>query len=119
MNAHIEFMKSEAKRFITMLDGLSVQTFGFSVSENLYGVSIYFKGVGANGKEFSFRFSDHDCQRGEGALIKVSHNSYQMWCEKYEQINFPERFDWQYHDKYIQTPYGVKQVKSLIGRKQA
>ena len=117
---HIEEMKQGAKKFIAGAESLGMEISGFSVSENEYGVSIYFKGSDVFGNEFHFRFSDHDCQRGRDTITKVSLSTQDSWLEKYEQVNYPERFEWEYFDKFILCTDGVtRQVKKFIGRKAA
>lgn len=116
--SHIDSMKNSAKDFQSKIGNLGIITDGMSVSENLYGVSIYFKGVDRKGRVFNFRFSDHDCQRGSGAYEKVSPKSIDTWVFEYEKMEFPELFCWEYLEKYITKPNGeTVQVKRLIGRK--
>jgi hypothetical protein len=116
--SHTEEMKQGAKAFILRAESLKINISGFSVSENDYGVSIYFKGFDSFGNEFHFRFSDHDCQRGRDTITKISLHTKDSWLDKYEQINYPENFEWEYFDKYILCVDGVtRQVKKLIGRK--
>lgn len=115
---YVETMKSAANQFKVQASLVGIETEGMSVSQNAAGVSIYFKGVDSFGQVFNFRFSDHDCQRGSGSYEKVSAQSAKSWVEDYEKTNFPERFNWEYLDKYITKPNGKQvQVKRFIGRK--
>jgi hypothetical protein len=116
--AHIDFMKEKAQEFIQKINNLGIETGGFSVSENLYGVSVYFDGKDKFGRVFNFRFSDHDCQRGSGSIEKVSPSVIDAWCLDYEKFVYPERFEWEYFDKWVINSSGErKQVKRFIGRK--
>ena len=117
-NMKKEFIKKAALDFKRKLESLNIETTGLNVSENLYGVSIYFDGSDAHGHKFKFRFSDHDCQRAIGEYEKVSVDTDDQWCIDYEKAVYPDRFEWEYLDKYIPGPNGTKiQCKRLIGRK--
>lgn len=117
---HKETMIASAKAFVSQLNDLGINTEGFNVSSNLYGVSIYFKGFDSFGRVFNFRFSDHDCQRANGEYDKVSPNTAADWCLNYEKFVYPERFEWIYFDKWITRLDGKRvQVKQFVGRKAA
>ena len=110
-------MVSSAIEFKNKAYDLGITTTDLSVSQNLYGVSIYFDGTDINGKVFKFRLSDHDCQRAVGVYTKLSVSSMDLFLFEYEKATYPERFEWEYLDKYINTPFGKKQVKKFLGRK--
>lgn len=111
-------IKQAAQAFVSKAQKLGISISGFSASNNAAGCSVYFKGSDSQGRVFDFRFSDHDCQRAAGCYEKISPTSGDAWLFEYEKAAFPERFNWEFFDKWIVRPDGSEvQVKRLIGRK--
>jgi hypothetical protein len=121
MTAYINYndtMINQANQFCVKAEALGISCTGLNFSRNIAGVSIYFDGLDSLGRTFKFRFSDHDCQRATGIYDKLSASTADAWLLKYEQNTYPERFEWEYLDQWINSPSkGRIQVRRLIGRK--